>query len=172
MRLFNLMGIHKLPITNHGSLQNPKQGSLKNHPSTKSGSLQNPKQGSLKCTLKKYPLKPLQNHKHESNAHCTATPKYPSTKSQTFGSCPYTLKKLYYKRLAFCRGNSWGCLLVLYLYYASVPITITTITVTTTTMALVVSHNHPLRLSDAQSSPCTASAVVSSVAADGSRDAI
>ena len=36
MKLFNLMGIHKLPIANHGSLQNPKQGSLKNHPSTKS----------------------------------------------------------------------------------------------------------------------------------------
>ena len=33
----------------------------------------------------------------EDNAHCSATPKYPSTKSQTFGSCPYTLKKLYYK---------------------------------------------------------------------------
>ena len=48
-------------------------------------------------------------------AHCTATPKYPSTKSQTFGSCPYTLKKLYSKIplcsprvLASCRGNSWG----------------------------------------------------------------
>ena len=115
MKLFNLMGIHKLPITNHGSLQNPKQGSLKITPLQDPGSLQNPKQGSLKCTLKKYPLKPLQNHKHESNAHCTATPKYPSTKSQTFGSCPYTLKNLYYKiplyspkGLAFYRGNSWG----------------------------------------------------------------
>ena len=39
----------------------------------------------------------LQNPKHGSDAHFTATPKYPSTKSQTFGSCPYTLKKLYYK---------------------------------------------------------------------------
>ena len=122
MRLFNLMGIHKLPITNHGSLQNPKQGSLKITPLQDPGSLQNPKQGSLKCTLKKYPLKPLQNHKHESNAHCTATPKYPSTKSQTFGSCPYTLKKLYYKiplyspqGLAFCRGNSWGYYLHIYI---------------------------------------------------------
>ena len=122
MKLFNLMGIHKLPITNHGSLQNPKQGSLKITPLQDPGSLQNPKQGSLKCTLKKYPLKPLQNHKHESNAHCTATPKYPSTKSQTFGSCPYTLKKLYYKiplyspqGLAFCRGNAWGyCLFIQY----------------------------------------------------------
>ena len=93
----------------------PNKGPLKIAPLQNPGSLQNPKQGSLKSTLKKYPVKPLQNHKHESNAHCTATPKYPSTKSQTFGSCPYTLKKLYYKiplyspqGLAFCRGNSWG----------------------------------------------------------------
>ena len=99
-----------------GSVQNPNKGPLKITPLQNQGSLQNPKQGCLKCTRKKYPLKPLQNHKHGSDAHCTATPKYPSTKSQTFGSCPYALKKkLYYKvplcspqGLAFCRGNSWG----------------------------------------------------------------
>lgn len=48
---------------------------------------------SLKCILKKYPLKRLQNHKHESDAHCTATPKCPSTKSQTLGSCPLYPRK-------------------------------------------------------------------------------
>ena len=39
----------------------PNKGPLKITPLQNPGSLQNPKQGSLKCTLKKYPLKPLQN---------------------------------------------------------------------------------------------------------------
>ena len=73
------------------------------------------KNPALRRSREKVPLKRVQNHKHGSNAHCTATPMYPPTKSQTLGSCPHTLKTLLRKillyspqRLGFCRGNSRG----------------------------------------------------------------
>ena len=76
MKLFNLMGIHKLPITNHGSLQNPKQGSLKNHPSTKSRFSTKSQTGIPYVHPKKVPFRT-------------------STKSQTWVICtPYCYPKI------------------------------------------------------------------------------